>query len=759
VGTIEVVVENSTLPPRSIQVLGVDVLATGNTSSESGIRSLGLEFLEGAEFTDLLTQQGAILISEKLAERLGFEDSDELKTADGESLRVVGVLQSEDMNQINNGDVIVADLSVADLLLGTEGELTQIDVLPVEGVELAVVKQELESLLPPTVLVDSPANRGERVNKMIEALRFNLMSLGHISLLVGAFLIYNTMSISVLRRKTLIGTLRAMGIPRGIIRICFVMEGILFGVLGGLLGLLLGTLMALGLLGVVSDTISISFFETKGERLDLSLASYATAFALGILFSTLAALHPAQIAASTPPANTLVEGHGASSPLLQWFLVIVGIVAAIFGLCILQLPLNPGIPWVGYLASVCFITALICFVQPLLKLFLNVLHPLLSKILKAEGLLATAGIQGTLGRSSVAVAGLMISVGMCVAVSIMVSSFRQTVIVWMNQVLQADVYMIAADHQQGIQIPRWMEKKILQIDGIERIDALQSQGFLYNDFPARISGIDFNTERWTTTLKVPVPVERLQAAVEAEEVLVSEAFSRRHGLSVGDTVELPHADGLQQCTIAGIYTDYSSPQGFILIGRGHYERLYGEQDFESFSLHLREGTDIETIRESILQLVSKHPELPKLNVNLSSQLREFALEQFDRTFAVTSALQIIAVVVAILGIVTTLLAQLFDRKRELQTLRTIGASAFRVSKMVVVESGIIALVGILMGLIVGVILSWILTTVVMLQSFGWTINFRVSPFEMVEIAILIFVAVLLGSIYPARKAAQMEVLS
>ncbi|MGF1571662.1 MAG: FtsX-like permease family protein [Sumerlaeia bacterium] len=739
-----------------VLVLGVDLLSGSSSNDDAGIRDINIILAEGTNFTELLTKNGYVLSTEKLLSRLGVQLGEQTSTSEALPLYFAGSIESLELNRVKDGEVLVCDLAVADVLLNAGGALSQIDVLPIADASIDEVIQSLKETLPGTALVETPQNRGERVSSMIDALRFNLMSLGHISLLVGAFLIYNTMSISVLRRRNVIGTLRAMGIRKSQIRFIFILEGLLFGLIGGVVGLLLGTILASLLLSSVSQTISISFFDARAQSLILSPVAYITALALGLIFSLFAALQPAHEAAATPPANTILAGSQTRSLRSLAVLFVLGLFTFALGFSILQLPLRPGIPYVGYVASAVFILGFVLLTQPMLALTLAVLRPVLSRTIGASGMLACAGLQGSLGRSGVAISGLLISVGMCVSVSVMVSSFRETVVIWMNQVLQADVYVIARDNAQGTKLARDLESELLAFSEIESIDALQSREFVFQDFPAKISGIDYNTDRWGQTLKEVQSVEALTTALQQNNVLVSEAFARRHQLTIGREIYLPTQTGNEQVTIAGIYTDYSSPQGYVLLSRNHFERLYGDSDFESMSIHLVEGADETLVRQKIADHFASKPNLPAINVNLSGQLRDFALEQFDRTFAITFALQIIAVVVAILGIITTLLAQIIDRKNDLITLRTIGASAKRVGLLVITESGLIAVTGIILGIFAGLILSYILTTVVMLQSFGWTISFRINFVVLIQIALIIFTAVLVGSIIPARKAAQLE---
>lgn len=739
---------------RRVLLLGFDLLQ-GDREASRVVRDYEISLAEGIEFFDLFVNEGYVLVPYKLVDRLGLEAGNEIQTAISDKpLIAAGIVSGPDLDLIRDGDFIISDIAIADSILRRNGRIDQIDIITNSNIEENEAIASLKEKLPSNLIIEKPEQRGNNVDQMIAAFRFNLKALGHLSLLVGAFLIYNTMNISVLRRRPMIGTLRALGIKRNTIRFTFLAEGLFFGLIGGLIGIVLGTIMSALLLDLVTDAISINFFQSEANRLILSPMQYLTALSLGLLFSAIAAINPANEAAKTAPSNVMNSNISRTNKTTEFLYLGIAGFCLIASLIILKLPVTPGIPWIGYTASTLIILSGLFISHRYLEYFLRSVKKIYSRLFKGEGLLAVAGIQGSINRTSVAVAGLFLSVAMCVSVSVMISSFRETVIVWMNQVLKADVYIVPdTTVSAATGIDRELEAALLNVEGIEIIEPFQARVFEYNGRKARVAGGRFNQERFAANMiDKSITVEELSAAKESDHVIISEAFALKNKLEKGNTIELPSQSGSFKTEVAGVYYDYSSEQGYVVMDRLLFEKLYGAQQFDSIALFVEEGRKPQDIRESIQQLPIIQNGEVQVDMRLSGELRTFALTQFDKTFAITYALQLVAVGVAVLGIITTLLAQILDRRKELWTLRTIGASAKRIGKLILLESSIISIAGILFGVLMGLVLSYILTTIIMLQSFGWTIQFQVPVFVLVNISIVILIATLVSTIIPIREA-------
>ncbi len=744
---------------ETLLLLGVDFLRT--TEPEGApVRDLRFSMEPGRDLASLLTATDAGIFTNRFLERHGATLGDHVPLLIGGLRRemvAAGTIDGGAFAGTYDGNLLLVDVGIADILLRREGRLDRVDLTLREGTDIERFREELQRTLPGSVLVERPEARNRMVEEMIAAFRFNLRALGYLSVLVGAFLIYNTMGVAVVRRRTAIGTIRAMGVGRGTVRSVFLAEGALLGLAGSLLGIAAGIGAAWALLGTVSNAISINFFRTHAAGVVMSPAILLAALALGVGGALLAALEPANEAATTPPANTMRRGtleegaRGMARSLLAGvaLLACAGAAAAV--------PAGGRLPVSGYAAAVLLLAGLVCVAKPLLGLLCAILRRPFAMLFRGEGLLAVAGTQATLGRAGVAICGLLVSLAMTIAVSAMVSSFRETVTVWMSQVLVADLYITPASADGSGRpdpFPGALADRIRPLDGIDEIDPFRLRSFILNGKPASLGAGELNVIRFTNKAQDGRPVRELMREAAARgELVVSEAFSRKHGVAAGDSIPIPTPSGDVQVRIAGIYFDYSSEQGYAMMDRSLYRRYYDDAMLDSIAVYLEPGADRAAVRDAIQRAATGIPGMPPLVIQANDDLRQFALGKFDETFAVTYVLQVIALLVSVLGVTTTLLAQILDRRQEIATLRYLGASRDRVARVVLLESVLIGLTGLILGVLGGVALSWILTRVIMLQSFGWTIAFNVPWTQVAVIGAVVFGGTLLSALLPAREAA------
>lgn len=745
-------------PPRSLLFLGTDFLQS-EEDEEEPVREVVFDLEEGRDATSFLVDTGALLFTQRFVEREGFSPGGRVTLEVGGNEReftVGGIIKSGGLEETYQGDLVLTDVAVADFHLRRRGLLDRIDITLADGVSPETGRARIEAMLPPNTIVEAPESESARAEDMLAAFRFNLRSLGHLAIVVGAFLIYNTMSIAVVRRRSVIGTLRAMGISRGTVRAAFLVEGALFGLAGSVLGVLAGILLAMGMLGTVSEAISINFFETRPGGVTPSLGIILFGMVLGVGGSLLAAIGPANEAATTPPATAMRKGtENSGAPGVGWTRIGLGLLLGLAGLGLLCMPTRQGVPVEGYTASLLFVAAFVCMARPFLQLLGVLLRRPYIRVFRGEGLLAVGATQAALGRASTAVCGLMISLGMAVSITVMVSSFRDTVVVWMEQVLVADLYVSPAGtgSQRPDPIPAAFAERAAIIPGIEAVDPFRRREFLLNGQPAYLAAGDLSTVRFRNRVVDGRPtMEAMRAAAARDEVLVSEPLALRHGLARGDQVSIPAPGGALDLTVNGVYYDYSTEKGLVIMDRRLYLEHFPDPFIDSLTVYLEPGADREAVTDALRVAAAATPGAPPLLYRANDDLRGFALDAFDRTFAITWLLQGIAVLVAVLGVATTLLAQILDRRHEIETLRYLGASRGRVARIIVLESSLIGLAGLALGLVSGLLLSWILTRVIMLQSFGWSIAYEVPWLEVGQIGAIVFGATLLAALLPAWEA-------
>lgn len=737
---------------ETVLVLGVDVLSErpfARYAPPTGERASGLI---------LLTDSRAVAITRSLADRAGLAAGDTLTVlAAGrpEPLRVRAIIESPEFQQAFGGNVVVVDIATAQEVFGRSGRLDRIDLIVDPGNRDAVVAA-LGARLPPGVEVTSPRGRTRQVENMVRAFGLNLAALSFIALFVAMFLIFNAVSLAVLRRRREIGILRALGVRRREVVAMFLGEGLLYGAVGGALGLVLGTLFARGTLAAVSRTLTDLYLVAQATTLTLDSGTYVAGLALGVAIALLSAAGPALEAARTPPASTLREGAWIDpgrvpvKRLATLGVALLGLAAAVALWTVRQHRPYGGFAsafllLVGFsLAAPAFTLAIECLAAPLLRRTAGI-----------EGVLGARAVRDAIARTSVIVAALMVSVGMMVALTIMVGSFRRTVDTWVYQTVRGDLYVEPVGHRlngSATILPTALIEAARRLPGVEAVDTYRGSRIRYAGRPAFVVGIDFEVQARYGRLQFLAgdAAELLRRAKRTGGVVVTESFARHHEVGAGGTVTLETPSGVRRLAVLGVFYDYSTDAGAVMMDGSLYASLWRDPRTESLALYLAPGASVEEVRRGVIAAAGSQI---VLSVIPNRALRERVLTVFDQTFQITWALQGIAVLVAVLGVIGTLTALILQRGREIGVLRATGATRGQVRTMVMVESGLLGLIGSLLGCVAGLALSLVLIHVINRQFFGWTIRMSLDPWVFAHaIALMVGVALLAG-VGPARFAA------
>ncbi len=745
--------------PDQVLVLGVDVFSEAAferfrlwgdaDSATAGAGPAALEFLNDPR---------AAAITRALATRHGLAPGDSL-TVLSSGLPVVlivrRVIESQALQQAYGGNVVIVDLAAAQQHFNRLGRLDRIDLV-VDPARRDAVAAELTRRLPAGVTVETPRGRSRQVENMVRAFQLNLTALSFIALFVASFLILNTVSMSVTRRRREIGIVRALGMTRADVAALFVSEGVFFGVIGGAIGLVLGTLLARTTLGAVSQTLNDLYLVYHAQTLRPDVASYVIAYVLGVLVSLAAALVPALEAAATPPASTVRQG--AFTPpshrgFGRWTLLGAMLLGAAALVAVWTVSTHR--PWGGFVSAALVLAAGSALAPGFTLAIESAVAPLARRLGGIEAALATGFLRASVARTSVVVAALMVSVGMWVALSIMVGSFRRTVDTWIQQSVRGDLYVEPAGHRLNLSstvLSASLVDSLRRTPAIAAVDTYRGSRITYGGRPAFVAGIDFEVQRRFGRLSFTRgdPRELLARARSRDEVIASESFAHHHRVAPGDSIALAGADGrVRRLRVAGVFYDYSSDAGIVMMDRGLYARMWSDRT-ESLALYLAPGADADAVRARLVLLAG--PDL-LLSITPNRALRTRVLEVFDQTFRITYALQAIAILVAVLGVFGTLTALVLQRRREIGILRATGALRSQVMKMVLVESGLLGLIGALLGAIAGVLLALVLVHVINTQYFGWTIRMAIDPWVFVSAVFAMAAAAMLAGIGPARLAA------
>lgn len=747
-------VSSPQLGNRPVQLLGIDPFA------EAPFRNYVTDGqnVPVAQLTAFLTQPGAVLLSRDVADRYGLEIGAPLELTVGGYQRaafVAGMVQPTDnLSRRALDGMLLADISTAQELTGRIGKLDRIDLLVPEGGDALLAR--LQAILPETVTVQPVAARSGTIEQMTAAFRTNLTALSLLALVVGLFLIYNTMTFSVVQRRPLFGTLRCLGVTGNEVFILVLAEALVIGVIGAVLGVVLGVFMGQGAVRAVTQTINDLYFVVTVQGVAAPVSSLVKGAVLGVVATVLAAAPPAWEAASVPP-RTALSRSGLESKAGQAVkaAALASLMLMATGVVLLALPVR------GLLTSFAGTFAIIIGIgmqTPLVtKLLMDATTPVSSRLGGVLGRMAPRSVVNSLSRTAIAIAALMIAVSVTIGVSLMVGSFRYTVVAWLSQTVQGDVYIsppsATASSNTGIIDPA-ASTIVRGWPGVERVDSLRSVTVDSPDGPLQVAAVD-NPSTGDERLFVASdgPPEAVWEAMQAGAVMVSEPFANRFNLpKSGGEVTLDTPGGPRTFPVAAIYYDYASSQGTVMMALPLYQSLWNDDAITALALRLAPGVDADQITRQLQDALAN---VQSLIVQPNQALRDEALVVFDRTFAITGALQLLATLVAFIGVLSALLSLMLDKQRELGILRAVGLTGRQLWRLVSLETGLMGAVAGLLAMPTGLVLALILIYIINRRSFGWTLQLQLSPEPFIQALIVAVVAALLAGIYPAYRMTRM----
>ena len=657
----------------------------------------------------------------------------------------------------NTGWVAV-DIASAQELLDSFGKLDRIEVTVDAGENADYVEKLVRATVPFTYDVVTPGARSEENQRMLRAFRTNLGILSYISLLVGAFLIYNTIAVSVVRRRSEIGILRALGVSsRGVLAI-FLGEAAAMGVVGSALGIGLGRLMASGMVGTISSTVNAIFVTSTPGTITISWVSVAAAIGTGTSVAIVAALLPAREAARVAPAEAMrreAREHEAHLHIRR-DLTMAGI-AATAAVVLSQFGPIDGRPVLGYVATLCAVVVAAAISPAFVSGGIGMLRGVLKRIPGAAGLIAGRSLTASLARTSIVVTALAVALSMTISVGIMVASFRETVQVWLENQLRADIYLNAqGPGTAGLSPPVAPEVApiVAGMPGVADIDAFHAFTFRYEGQQATFgAGASEIVRRYNAMRFLEGNADEiLRSLPDHDRIIVSEPFANKHHVRTGDVLKIALGTTVASLTVAGVYYDYSSHRGLVVADWSTMRKYLPDQPVTNIAIYVAKGSDAKKVRRRLEQRLAAFP----VSLTPNASIRRGAVLIFDRTFAVTWALEGIAIIVAMLGTANSLLALVLDRRREIGLIRYLGADDGQIRRMVLTEAGLVGLLAAGLGLMLGAALSLELIYVINKQSFGWTIQFHPPLGLLAGALLLVWIFTIAAGVYPARFAAKLQ---
>lgn len=751
---VTALVSSAALGGAPLQLLGIDPFVDG---SFRGYLGSGNELNTGS-LTPFLTRPGAVLLSTELAGRSSLTPGDSFTlNFEGRSREVylAGTLSAADaLTRRSLNGVVLADIATAQELTGKIGRLDRIDlILPKDEQGSAAA---LQADLPAGVRLETVESRNGSIAQMTAAFQLNLTALSMLALVVGLFLIYNTMTFSVVRRRGLFGTLRSLGVTRSEVFTLVIGETLIVGVAGSLLGVGLGILLGRNTVGMVTQTINDLYFTTTVRAVGLPVSSLIKGGVVGVLATLITAVLPAIEAALVEPrVAQLRSGLEKKTRFLTGLIGLAGLIFAGAGFLLFQVPAKDIVPGLGGTVLVVIGFAMLSAVA--MRGLLAAVTPLTGRLFGSLGRMAPRNLVKTLSRTAVAVAALMVAVAVTIGVSLMIDSFRYTVTVWLEQTLQSDVYISGPSFTSNtsvVPIDAGVVDQVTAWPGLVRADRLRSTVVDSPEGPVNLSATtnpDVGKERLFKDGS-PTPDEIMQAMREGS-VLLSEPLANRLDLSVGDSISLYTPDGERNFPVARIFYDYASSEGSLLIWMEQYRQIWDDPAVTSIGLRLPPGSDPDQV---VGKLRSGLQTDQQLIIRPNKSLRQDVMEVFDRTFAITAALRILATIVAFIGVLSTLLLLQLEKQREIGVLKALGLTGKQLWQLVMLETGLMGLTAGILAVPTGVALSLILIYVINLRSFGWTLQFDMRPGAFAMGLLIAVSAALLAGVVPAWRLSRME---
>ncbi|RIK27734.1 MAG: hypothetical protein DCC55_39220, partial [Chloroflexi bacterium] len=765
------------LDAQPMRLLGIDPFADAPFRSFLGSQDPGTapDYLD-----DLLVRPNTVLLSQDVARRYGIAPGQSLTIRRGvevTQLEIVGLLAPEDdLSRRALDSLLLTDVSTAQEVLGRVVRLDHIDLILAAGAAGETEMARIADLLPAGARLQPVEARSGTVNEMMAAFNLNLTALSLLALVVGIFLIYNTVTFSVVQRRPVLGTLRSLGMTRREIYLLILAEAAILGLIGALFGLGLGIVLGRGMVQLVTQTINDLFFVVAVREVDIPFWTLVKGLVIGVAAALLGAAVPAYEATNAPPAGALQRSTVEERTLraLPWVgasaLLLLGIGA---GLLIPEW--NLVVAFVGLFAVILGGALL----TPLLTLGLMQGSGALLHSLGVIARMAPRTIVRALSRTSVAVAALMVAVSVIIGVGVMIGSFRNTVEDWLEDVLQADIF-ISPPSLTSNQVLTTLEPGIVaqlqDFPGIANLATTRGvdvTAFLDNPQISQIEGS--NGELDQRRLGSPTQIRlvalsqdlagadrRYVAAVgdwrttwqalTAGGVLINEPMANRLKLGLGDELALQTDVGVRTFPIVGVAVDFDV-NNVVFIHDSIYRSLWEDRAISAIALFVEPGEDVEA---KVNELRAAFAGQQELLIRDNRSTRAGALEVFDRTFAITVALQLLATIVAFIGILSTLMSLQLERSREVGVLRATGMTRRQLWRLSLLETGLLGSTAGLLAMPMGVVLAVILIYIINLRSFGWTLSMQLQPGDFVQAFTIALGAALLAGLYPAWRMGQMQ---
>jgi putative ABC transport system permease protein len=725
----------------SLRLLGLDTFRAA-TLQPALVGSIGGDFLG-------LFAPDAVYLSPAAARELGLARGERFAVEVGSTRRelVVRGLLAEGAYPRAVG---VLDIASAQWLLDRVGRLNRIDLRVAPGVDVTQARAALQPLLPPGVTVVTPAIAAGQAASFSRAYRVNLDMLALVSLLTGSLLLFSTQSLSVLKRRSALALLRALGMTRGELLRALVGEGLLLGAVGAALGVLAGLLLAAVLLVAFGGSFGVGEGTTLAGRLLLRPLSLLALFVIGTVIAALGALVPAIEAARRAPARGLKSGDAEeATAALRPSRTGLALVAVALPLALL--PEVGGLPVFGYLSIAALLFGALMLVPVAAR-------AALARLPTPDGLLpglALSQLRGSAGQVTIGLAALVASFSLMVAMAIMVFSFRESFDRWLATSLPAELQLRVVPGSDTRVLDERAQAAIRSAAGVASVRFQRSDEVLLagEATPTALLARD----ALTVDADLPLVSAAFPVVNGETPAWISEAVQDRLGAGPGSTLVVPLDGRPLRTRVAGVYRDYGHAGGAIAIDRAVYVEATGDAGVTDAAIHTAARADATSVAATLRAALGRGD--GAIEIRASDEIRRIAMRAFDRAFQVTYALEVAAVLIGLVGIACAGAATALARRGEFAMLRHVGLRRRDIIGLLGWESAGLASFGALYGLLLGALISLVLVYVVNRQSFDWSIDLAMPWLQVAVFSAALVAASTVTGVLSARSATRASVLA
>ena len=718
----------------------------------------GLDQQDPMVWLNLLKEPYTLILADALAQQYGWKKGDRLlleHTRQTAHFHILGILKPQGLALAEGGRIALTDIATFQEFTRIYGQVDRIDLRLKPDVPQTGLR-EIRRILPESIVMNSPSASRESGRTMIRAYQLNLSILSFASLFVGMFLVYSLVALNAASRRHELAILRSTGATSQLLFSIFLAEGALLGIVGWLTAIPISSFLLKYLLFGISQTISTLFVRVHVETISLNAWEIILSFGTTVFIAILAAYQPAREAMKVQPKEALeISQVGMRLRKSPQQLAGFGLLCIICVWPLSQLPAYLGMPLPGYAAILLLFVSFSLLSPFMLEQIGSAFAPMLRRMAGVPAYLAGRYVRDSGTRTAVSVGALITAVALFASLVIMIHSFRRTVEVWVDQTIQGDLFVttkMGAINQFRYPIPPEI------IDGIQEfktdVDFVPNRRFFltHHKYPYEFEVLDlkvffkYGDFFW---LKGDAAEIRPRLML-GDGVVISEVFANQTGLSVGDHFETRIEDSMVRLPILGIVRDYRTYGGIVFYSIDHFAERYHVPKWGGLRIFFRNRSqDLDgAVSELQAEILARWPE----NVSMISgnSLRQGVLRIFDETFAITTVLLMIALIIAALGIATTLTVLVLERSHQLNTLFAVGASFAQIRSMIFWEAAFMVVAGELAGMICGFILSYLLVYVVNRQSFGWTFLYHVD-WAALGLSIPLIILTALAAALPAVK--------